>query len=175
MHHGGSFGGYGSSEEDRTNGDDKDYDIFVDENEQDVLNCSAGSIEVYYESMAENIEWFDEDDMPSDDLHNLDSNSEEDVGDGTKMNPIFNEKTNFDNPMFCVGMEFKAHELFRDRRERVCNQMGKNIRFTENDTKKDRDICKEGCPWMCYASFVKSASLFRVKTFISRTRSHQDL
>ncbi|GAB2268041.1 hypothetical protein Dimus_038694 [Dionaea muscipula] len=158
---------YPDSEWDRRDGDDKDYDIFVDENEQDVLNCSAGSIEVYYDSMAENIEGFDEDDMPSDDLHNLDSNLEEDVGDGTKKNPIFNEKTDFDNPMFCVGMEFKTHELFRDAVKEYAIKWGKNIRFTENDTKKVRAVCKEGCPWMCYASFVKSASLFRVKTFIS--------
>ncbi|GAB2209513.1 hypothetical protein Droror1_Dr00026731 [Drosera rotundifolia] len=61
-----------------------------------------------YDSMAENMEGLDEDDMPSDDLHNLHSNSEEDVGDcresnfqriPSSKNPIFNEKTDFDNPV----------------------------------------------------------------------------
>ncbi|GAB2226249.1 hypothetical protein Drorol1_Dr00022050 [Drosera rotundifolia] len=89
---------YPDSEWDGRDGDDKDYDIFVDGNKQNVLNYAGGSNREHCDSMAENIEVFDEDDMPSDDLHNLDSNSEEDVGDWTKKNPIFNEKIDFDNP-----------------------------------------------------------------------------
>ncbi|GAB2264480.1 hypothetical protein Droror1_Dr00027894 [Drosera rotundifolia] len=90
---------YPDSEWDGRDRDDQDYDTFVNGNEQDVLNYAGGSNGEHYDSMANNIEGLDEDDMPSDDLHNLDSNSEEGVGDCTKKNPIFNEKTDFDNPV----------------------------------------------------------------------------
>ncbi|GAB2210617.1 hypothetical protein Droror1_Dr00015886 [Drosera rotundifolia] len=64
---------YPDSEWDERDGDDKDYDIFVDGNEEDVLNYAGGSNGEHCDSMAENIEGQYEDDMPSDDLHYLDT------------------------------------------------------------------------------------------------------
>ncbi|KAH7853549.1 hypothetical protein Vadar_003839 [Vaccinium darrowii] len=69
------------------------------------------------------------------------------------------------NPVFMVGMEFKSHSLFRDAVKEYAIKHGKSIKFLKSDREKVRAVCKKGCPWECYASYVPIDQLSRVKTY----------
>lgn len=70
------------------------------------------------------------------------------------------------NPEFKFGMEFTTQDLFRDAVKEYAIKWGKHITFTKSDKQKVRVDCKSGCPWVCYASYVKGDGVYRIKTFV---------
>ncbi|XP_058223113.1 uncharacterized protein LOC131332829 [Rhododendron vialii] len=64
-------------------------------------------------------------------------------------------------------MEFKTHSQFRDAVKEYAIKHGKHITFTKSDREKVRAICKTGCPWDIYASYVHADAVYRVKTYNS--------
>ncbi|KAI8530205.1 hypothetical protein RHMOL_Rhmol11G0037500 [Rhododendron molle] len=76
---------------------------------------------------------------------------------------VFNEKTEMDNPVSKVGMEFKTHDLFANGVKEYSIIHGKKIKFLKNDREKVRVKCQDGCDWLIYASYVPSDAVYRVK------------
>ncbi|KAI8571636.1 hypothetical protein RHMOL_Rhmol01G0135200 [Rhododendron molle] len=112
----------------------------------------------------------------SDDTEELDTPSESDTDDDLaskgkkkkKKNVLFNEKTDMLNPVFCPGMEFKTHAIFRDAVKEHGVKLGRIIKFKQSDTKKVQAVCegRKDCPWFIYGAFVKGDGVFRVKHYV---------
>ncbi|KAH7863402.1 hypothetical protein Vadar_017045 [Vaccinium darrowii] len=116
----------------------------------------------------------DSDGISSDDLKSMSGSSSDEDEDGwtgrkkAKTNyPVFNEKTDMDNPVFKIGMEFKTHEQVREAIKEYSIKWGRKIKFNKNDREKVDAVCKTGCPWHIYASYVKNEGLYRVKTYVN--------
>ncbi|GAB2276943.1 hypothetical protein Dimus_011651 [Dionaea muscipula] len=92
--------------------------------------------------MFDNIEGLDVDDEDTNECKSMDSSSDADVAGRTKHKkyPSFNEDTDFDNPVFSLGMEFKTHKLFRDAVKEYAIKWGKEIKFTLSDRNKVRAV-----------------------------------
>ncbi|KAI8530409.1 hypothetical protein RHMOL_Rhmol11G0056100 [Rhododendron molle] len=71
------------------------------------------------------------------------------------------------NPVFEVGMEFKTHAQFRDAVKEHSIKGGKAITFFKSDRDKVRAKCRDGCPWLIYASYVPSDVVYRIKRYDS--------
>ncbi|KAF7153831.1 hypothetical protein RHSIM_Rhsim01G0063200 [Rhododendron simsii] len=110
------------------------------------------------------IDYMDED---SDELLSGQSSSDEEGGSkrDKKKYTVFNEKTEMGNPVFEVGMEFKTHAQFRDAVKEHSIKGGKEITFLKSDRDKVRAKCRDGCPWLIYASYVPSDALYRIKRY----------
>ncbi|GAB2296836.1 hypothetical protein Dimus_030937 [Dionaea muscipula] len=106
------------------------------ENEKFELNVdrltqvgSKPSVNPEFASMIENLEGFETDDEEDTyQCRSLEKELDDDVAGGIKKMkyPIFNEDTDFDNPTFCVGMEFKTLELFRNAVKEYAIKWGKS-------------------------------------------------
>ncbi|KAH7847184.1 hypothetical protein Vadar_022991 [Vaccinium darrowii] len=101
-----------------------------------------------------------------DDLRSIDSDSDEEGRGNRVKHTVFNEKTNMENPIFKVGMEFKTHALFREAVKEHAIKWGKEIKFLKSDKRQARATCKSPCPWTIYCSHVPNDEVYRVKTFI---------
>ncbi|GAB2233900.1 hypothetical protein Droror1_Dr00003130 [Drosera rotundifolia] len=126
------------------NDDDEEFDSNVDEESQgnsavykpsNVDEEGQGNLAVY-----DNIEGLDVDDKDTDEVVSVDSSSDDVGRTKRKKYPFFNEDTDFDNPEFSVGMEFKTHKLFRDAVKEYAIKWGKEIKFTLSDKKKGSDL-----------------------------------
>ncbi|XP_028070295.1 uncharacterized protein LOC114272787 [Camellia sinensis] len=105
----------------------------------------------------------------SDELRSIDSSSDEGGTSHRRQYLVFNVDSDMHNPQFKLGMEFKSHDMFRDAVKEYAIKWRKHITFTKNDKQKVRAKCKVGCPWVCYASYVKHDGLYRIKTLDEHT------
>ncbi|KAH7862346.1 hypothetical protein Vadar_003544 [Vaccinium darrowii] len=101
-----------------------------------------------------------------DDLRSIDSDSDEEGRGNRVKHTVFNEKTDMDNPIFKVGMEFKTHGQFREAVKEHAIKWGKEIKFLKSDKRQVRATWKSPCPWTIYCSYVPNDEVYRVKTFI---------
>ncbi|KAF7147202.1 hypothetical protein RHSIM_Rhsim03G0174600 [Rhododendron simsii] len=106
-------------------------------------------------------------DDSSDELNSGYSSSDEEGGSRKQERKytVFNEKTEMDNPVFEVGMEFKTHDIFANAVKEYSIKHGKKIKFLKNDREKVRAKCEDGCDWLIYASYVPSDAVYRVKRY----------
>ena len=97
--------------------DDQIFETYVDKDmEWDGLGSRTALVDEHAASVGELVD-INEDDN-SDELQSLCSESDSDEPPPKRVKlkkyPAFNDKTNMDNPVLCVGMEFKTHAHFRD-------------------------------------------------------------
>lgn len=152
--------------------DDEEFELNVDKDEEFVGLHNKDEMDQSYAETLENLADIDGDsDRDSSEFSSGETSSDEEAGPSKKKAkfPVFNEKTDMQNPRFAVGMEFKSHALFRDAVKEHAIKCGKVIKFLKSDRKKVTAVCnggkKRGCQWRIHASHVESDNLFRVKTF----------
>ncbi|KAH7859402.1 hypothetical protein Vadar_000654 [Vaccinium darrowii] len=144
--------------------DDKMYEANIDRDEDDA-DLGGPSHTTDYESIVEELRELDGYcGSSSDELDSLCTSSDEDGVKPKKKHKVFNDQTNKENPVFIVDMEFKSHSQFRDAVKEYAIKHGKKIKFLKSDREKVRAVCKKGCPWECYASYVPADQLYRIKT-----------
>ncbi|KAH7836032.1 hypothetical protein Vadar_032154 [Vaccinium darrowii] len=71
-----------------------------------------------------------------DDLRSIDSDSDEEGRGNRVKHTVFNEKTDMENPIFKVGMEFKTHAVFREAVKEHAIKWGKEIKFLKSDKRQ---------------------------------------
>ncbi|KAH7846311.1 hypothetical protein Vadar_012400 [Vaccinium darrowii] len=148
--------------------DDKLFEKNIDRDED---SCALGGPThiADYESIVEELRAVDGYcGSSSDELDSLCTSSDEDGLKPKKKHKVFNDQTDTENPVFMVGMEFKSHSQFRDAVKEYSIKHGKKIKFLKSDREKVRAVCKKGCPWECYASYVSADQLYRIKTHTSQ-------
>ncbi|KAH7834888.1 hypothetical protein Vadar_020699 [Vaccinium darrowii] len=150
--------------------DDRMFEENIDREVEENTNTHGAE----YESVIEELADIDGDCASSDELpsYSTSSNSDEKPRRTRRKpdekHPVFNEQSDMGNPVFIRGMEFKTHSLFRDAVKEYAIKHGKQIRFLKSDREKVRAVCKKGCPWEIYASYVPTDALYRIKTYISQ-------
>nr|CAD1827263.1 unnamed protein product [Ananas comosus var. bracteatus] len=88
----------------------------------------------------------------SDELHSVDDSSEDDLV-MQRRYPEFRAKTDMQNPQFGIGMLFASMKEFRQAIREYSIKNRYNIKMVKNENKV-RAVCKEGCPWLIYASWI---------------------
>ncbi|XP_060212303.1 uncharacterized protein LOC132639941 [Lycium barbarum] len=173
-----------SEEEDAVNGSDSDL--------SDDYGSEAGVDEGYEDIDSErtNLRGYlgGDDDEPyydSSDVDSFASESEgEDISDdeqvegGTELRA--RRKTNrvVYNPdcekvIWQVGQVFQNVKEFREALTKYALKKGVQLDKKKNDTRRVRVKCKEGCPWMIYASKESRSTNFTVKTYNPRHKCHR--
>ncbi|GMI76239.1 hypothetical protein HRI_001293200 [Hibiscus trionum] len=105
----------------------------------------------------------------ADSLHSA-SDSETD-GKGRKY-PEFNSETDLKNPQFKKGMMFSHQSVLKAAVKQYAVLNRYNVRLKTNDSRRLQVVCKDGCPWMIWASrlnpkIVKESS-WQIKTYIGQ-------
>ncbi|WMV46889.1 hypothetical protein MTR67_040274 [Solanum verrucosum] len=67
--------------------------------------------------------------------------------------------------MWQLGMVFESVNDFRDAVTKYSLQKGVQLEKFTNDSKKVRVRCREGCPWLLYASLNRGTNNFVIKTY----------
>ncbi|KAH7856141.1 hypothetical protein Vadar_033196 [Vaccinium darrowii] len=150
--------------------DDRMFEENIDREVKENTNTHGAE----YESVIEELADIDGDCASSDELPSYSTSSDSDDKPRRtrrkpdEKHPVFNEQSDMGNPVFIRGMEFKTHSLFRDAVKEYAIKHGKQIKFLKSDREKVRAVCKKGCPWEIYASYVPADALYRIKTYISQ-------
>nr|XP_019710942.1 uncharacterized protein LOC109506727 [Elaeis guineensis] len=109
----------------------------------------------------------------SDELRNVDGSSKDD----SMMRKRFSEfraETNMQNPQFEVGMLFTSMAEFRQAVREYSIKNRYILRMVKNEKDKVRAICKEGCPWLIYASWITDKKTTQVKRYDSKHTCKKD-
>uniref|UniRef100_A0A6V7QX45 SWIM-type domain-containing protein n=1 Tax=Ananas comosus var. bracteatus TaxID=296719 RepID=A0A6V7QX45_ANACO len=100
----------------------------------------------------------------SDELHSVDDSSEDDLV-MRRRYPEFRAETDMQNPQFGIGMLFASMKEFRQAIREYSIKNRYNIKLVKNEKDKVRAVCKEGCPWLIYASWITGKKTVQVKRY----------
>ncbi|KAF7821205.1 hypothetical protein G2W53_026660 [Senna tora] len=105
----------------------------------------------------------------SEEIHSsIESEDEENEGKKKKKRikwPQFNERVQYGNVSFELGMEFKNLVVFKQAVRDYTVNKGVQVKFVKNDAKRCRAKCEKPCPWMIMCSWANDTQTFQVKTF----------
>lgn len=111
---------------------------------------AAGPLQVGEKAVDSDIEW-------SDAEFSSECESEKDVYDrvpNTVRPQYFNPDTDMVNPRFKLGMVFPSADDFKKAIREYAILSNRSIRFTRNESRRVRAVCKSGCSWVVFASSI---------------------
>ncbi|KAK8624307.1 hypothetical protein V6N13_065654 [Hibiscus sabdariffa] len=112
----------------------------------------------------------EDDESDSKDSDSLHSVNDSITDDKRRRYPEFNSKVDLENPQFRKGFVFADKKIIKAvvREYGVRNRY--NVRLKVNDSKRLQAVCKDGCPWMLWASRVSpkdcTNTSWQIKTYV---------
>ena len=87
--------------------------------------------------------------------------------------PVFNARIDMANPVFKLWMIFKSHKEVKEAVKSYSIKHGKEIKFKKNESIRVRAVCKDGCPWVLFASKMHDSSNMQIKTLNDEHRCNR--
>ncbi|KAM7510789.1 hypothetical protein LguiB_009664 [Lonicera macranthoides] len=78
--------------------------------------------------------------------------------------PVFNTKNDMSDPVFKLGMIFKDRKEVKEAIKVYSIKHGKEIKFKKNESSRIRAVCRDGCPWLLFASKMSESRNMQIKT-----------
>jgi hypothetical protein len=156
--------------------DDKDDDLFYDNDDDGVVDEGAGKGMVLSKGKNRNSqlgkgkegadrEW-DELTSNEDELELPDSDEE---GHPDKNLKTFRPE-DMHNPIFKIGMKFALVEMLRSAITEYRIKQRVEIKMPKNDQSRIKAHCDTGCPWNLYASYDSRLKCFLIKSYVGDHR-----
>ncbi|KAK8614013.1 hypothetical protein V6N13_122392 [Hibiscus sabdariffa] len=92
--------------------------------------------------------------------------------------PEFNSVVDIENPKFKKGLLFSDQKIFKAALKQYAVKNRFNIRLKVNDSARVQAVCKDGCPWMVWASKMypkdKTNKTWQIKTYVGEHKCVRD-
>ncbi|GMI81513.1 hypothetical protein HRI_001820600 [Hibiscus trionum] len=135
------YGAQSESTTDVSKFSNSEDEFFSSDDEINNVNVGLGSEEVEVESDGEH----------SDSLHSVDE-SDSDGPQHRPRFPEFNADTDMLNPILKVSLIFTSKDILKEAIRMYSVKNRYNVKLKRNDNKRIQVTCKEGCPWVLWAT-----------------------
>lgn len=113
-------------------------------------------------------EGYESDLLGSTDCDTPDNSEDEEAAKKPKIHyPVFNPKTEMQDIKFEPGLRFSNPKQLKDAIRNYAVVNGWPIKFKKNNTKQVQVVCKPGCPWTLFASWMSKERSFQIKSMIN--------
>ncbi|KAL4355209.1 hypothetical protein GQ457_06G006110 [Hibiscus cannabinus] len=116
------------------------------------------------------------DSKDSDSLHSADDSV---ADDRRRRYHEFNSEVDLENPQFRKGLVFVDQKIIKAAVREYGVRNRYNVRLKVNDSKRLQAVCKDGCPWMLWASRVSpkdsTNTSWQIKTYVGEHNCIRDV
>ncbi|KAL4386600.1 hypothetical protein GQ457_09G006940 [Hibiscus cannabinus] len=116
------------------------------------------------------------DSKDSDSLHSADDSV---ADDRRRRYHEFNSEVDLENPQFRKGLVFADQKIIKAAVREYGVRNRYNVRLKVNDSKRLQAVCKDGCPWMLWASRVSpkdsTNTSWQIKTYVGEHNCIRDV
>ncbi|KAK8540585.1 hypothetical protein V6N13_027104 [Hibiscus sabdariffa] len=116
------------------------------------------------------------DSKDSDSLHSADNSV---TDDRRRRYHEFNSEVDLENPQFRKGLVFADQKIIKVAVREYGVRNRYNVRLKVNDSKRLQAVCKDGCPWMLWASRVSpkdsTNTSWQIKTYVGEHNCIRDV
>ncbi|KAK8664155.1 hypothetical protein V6N13_083955 [Hibiscus sabdariffa] len=166
---------FGSPFEDSDNDIVDDNDVEEDDEVCDVPVEVGGDIPGF--SVASN-EGTDEETYSEAETESLHSASDSEREGKRRRFPEFNSRLDIENPQFKKGLLFPDQKVIKTIVKQYAVKNRYNLRLKVNNSARLQVVCKDGCPWMIWASRLNSKdsndNTWQIKTFVGEYKCNKD-